>query len=295
MKDGQPAIRNQANNNGPVKDYNPETGEFFDKPNVTPKPDIMAQPIKATAISHADIKGVDVDVEGPDGRPIQVNAIDKMKELELRRQDAQRAKQRAQAAGNKEAADAANQEMVRASEQLGEVAADAYIKKIAPNATRLRSEMPGRGKSGEFDRVYQDGDKVYIVEAKGGESSLGSRKTKGGDRAQQGTPEYRNSVVEEMQDRLDKVAERDDFNLESSPNLVKQVEELEDTLKTLRKAIRSDGRASKTGAQTESPLQYLKVSQRLREVRNHLPAGERMDELRDIIEVVLFSNRHKGN
>ena len=72
----------------------------------------------------------------------------------------------------------------------------------------------GNGKQGTFDMVYRDKDgNLVIVEAKGGNSQLGSRKLKYATdenntriegRAQQGTQEYMDDIIANYEAKLGK-------------------------------------------------------------------------------------------
>jgi hypothetical protein len=91
------------------------------------------------------------------------------------------------------------------SEQLGELAGESHIRaKYGDNAVPI---WPPAGKgstsgSGEFDQVWRvknpDGTEKYVVvEAKGGSSSLGTRRVEGRP-AEQGSPEYFMEIVNVM-------------------------------------------------------------------------------------------------
>jgi hypothetical protein len=88
------------------------------------------------------------------------------------------------------------------SEQIGEVASMAAIESMIPGAKQLPSALPGDSKQGQFDRVYIDGDVIYVVKSKGGRSNLGSRKDLNNQQSQQGTPEYIASVIQNMADKV---------------------------------------------------------------------------------------------
>jgi hypothetical protein len=82
------------------------------------------------------------------------------------------------------------------SRQLGENAAAGVMtnkggKKLYPLGKPYST-------AGDFDQVWQVGNELYIVEAKGGSSGLGSRALKSGAHAEQGTREYAMSVAENM-------------------------------------------------------------------------------------------------
>jgi hypothetical protein len=71
----------------------------------------------------------------------------------------------------------------------------------------LPNDLMGNGKQGTFDMVYRDKDgNLVIVEAKGGNSQLGSRKLKYGNsdgkRAQQGTKEYMDDIIANYEAKL---------------------------------------------------------------------------------------------
>ncbi|MGF1490769.1 MAG: hypothetical protein ACFBSE_27060 [Prochloraceae cyanobacterium] len=102
-----------------------------------------------------------------------------------------------------------NQKMIAASEQMGEIAADAAIDKIHPGAKPLKFEIPGGGKQGQFDRVYEDtnGKIIIIVEAKGAGADLGTRKIGKGIETYQGTPQYRDSILENMGEKAEKISD----------------------------------------------------------------------------------------
>ena len=143
--------------------------------------------------------------------------------------------------GDKAAADAATQEMRNASEKMGEQAADIAMKKIHPKEKpkKLVSKITENGKQGEFDRIYQVGDDVYLIEAKGGGSTRGTRKA-GDQIVEQGTPEYRDALIQIMRDKIDHPS--------TSP---KHRRDLKETLNAIEKA------------QKNKTLKYIQVSQRL--------------------------------
>lgn len=89
----------------------------------------------------------------------------------------------------------AHADMVAASEMLGDEAAAAIMKKKGANMEMIDS---GTG-NGTFDQIWMDRStdppKIYIVEAKGGGAkNSSSRLTADGQRAQQGSKEYKESV-----------------------------------------------------------------------------------------------------
>jgi hypothetical protein len=83
------------------------------------------------------------------------------------------------------------------SRQLGEMAGTSFIRSRYGNQAKLRWPPAGKGSTpGDFDQIWEitqpDGSKRFIVvEAKGGSSSLGTRRVNGGRReAEQGSREY---------------------------------------------------------------------------------------------------------
>ena len=97
---------------------------------------------------------------------------------------------------SKEYKDAAR-DVIKGSEEAGELAAEAFVKQLDPNASKYVSATGGSA-AGEFDQVYKlSNDRMVIVEAKGGTSTLGSRQT-GTTRSQQGTPQYVQSIIDIM-------------------------------------------------------------------------------------------------
>ena len=147
-----------------------------------------------------------------------------------------------------------------ASEELGEATANAYMMERYPNATQLQSELPGDAKQGQFDQIYLvpgNPPEVIFVEAKGGASDWGSRKV-GDERAEQGSTEYMNSIIDNYTQKYDDLANE----LEADPKnekLIKQVEELKVTLTAIKKAQKD----SMNIAPPKKPvLKYVGVKQK---------------------------------
>jgi|GEM_PF-6221116 len=87
--------------------------------------------------------------------------------------------------------------IIDASEKAAEAASDAYF--LSKSYRKLECKLPGAGKQGQFDRVYAQYEgttvkEVIVVECKGGISPLGCRKGN-----QQGTKEYMNDIIENME------------------------------------------------------------------------------------------------
>ncbi|PIE44215.1 MAG: hypothetical protein CSA50_01675 [Gammaproteobacteria bacterium] len=66
----------------------------------------------------------------------------------------------------------------------------------------LYASTRGDGKAGEFDQIYQTSDgSIIIIEAKGGNGSLGSRRI-GVKNFQQGHPKYHKDVIRNYKTKL---------------------------------------------------------------------------------------------
>jgi RHS repeat-associated protein len=138
-----------------------------------------------------DTHGAALDAESPATR----QALDDRRRAQ---QDIETARLNGDEAAEAEAQTRSN----RATEQLGEQAADAWAAAAHPDAALLPT---GRG-PGTFDRVYENPPgsrppQYIIIEAKGGSSSNSSSRI-GADeqRHQQGTTGYRDSVARHMRD-----------------------------------------------------------------------------------------------
>jgi hypothetical protein len=95
-------------------------------------------------------------------------------------------------------------EVNESSRQLGERAGDAFVAREFPGAEKLYPPAGAGSRSGDFDAVWkakdpETGADVFIViEAKGGSAGLGSRDIGGGVRAEQGSAQYFDSIVQSM-------------------------------------------------------------------------------------------------
>jgi hypothetical protein len=114
----------------------------------------------------------------------------------------------AEAARQGDIASKAKGQVNKASESLGEHGADAAIKSKFPGAEQT-FPPPGMKAGGKYtlDLVYKDGDRLIVVEAKGGASELATRTVEGGKIAQQGSKEYLNATLDSMERRGGKYAE----------------------------------------------------------------------------------------
>lgn len=233
-QDGKLKVRNTPGNNGPVLDYAEDSGIFTKKPNTTPKPDIRTVEGKKEKIQHSDIDD---------------SYKEQLKNFESQRTAHQDRKRKAKDSGDDAKASEAHGKMVEASEQLGEIATDAAVNSQKPNAKRLKSDLPGKQKTGEFDRIYQDDDGVHIYESKGAGAQRGSRQIKGGKRAEQGTPEYMQDVIANMESKVFQHKNSDRYM--ADPDFRAKVDDLQKTTRAIRKAER-DGK-----------LRYFQVNQKV--------------------------------
>ncbi|MEY3443560.1 MAG: hypothetical protein RLZZ519_1841 [Bacteroidota bacterium] len=136
------------------------------------------------------------------------------------------------------------------------------MSRLLPNAEQLPSDFPGKGKSGQFDRVYIDGDQIYVVESKGGSSDLGSRKDLNNQQSQQGTPEYIASVIQNMSDKVDAGLVDPRYGVDEK--FTDQINGLESTVTKLRIAQSS----------TPPKITSLQISQRVDSSGNLAPTIE---------------------
>jgi hypothetical protein len=89
------------------------------------------------------------------------------------------------------------------SAKIGELAADDFVRSKYPTAKLLHPEdiETSGSKPGDFDMVYEVEDpppgEIIVVEAKGGNSPLGSRKI-GNEAYQQGTSKYAAAIIDLM-------------------------------------------------------------------------------------------------
>lgn len=139
--------------------------------------------------------------------PVETNAkLDpndpKVKEQVDARNAALKDRDDAITAGNDAEAGKAQARANKATENLGNQAAEAHVKDKYPNAER----MPTRGEGpGTHDNVFKtnsdnpDDPKMVVAEGKGGTATnSSSRAGPNGERHQQGTPEHFNSTNEQM-------------------------------------------------------------------------------------------------
>lgn len=94
------------------------------------------------------------------------------------------------------------QKKVETSELLAEARADQVLQQNGYR--RLDNDNLMKGKTGQFDRIYINDStgEIIFVEAKGGGSTLGARTTANGEVAQQGTREYMNDIIANMENKL---------------------------------------------------------------------------------------------
>jgi len=150
--------------------------------------------------------------------------------------------------------------MVELSEAIGEESARLVMAKKYPEFDEIPSQLPGKGKQGQFDLVYYNKDtgEIITVEAKGGASTRGSRKTVDGLQAEQGSPEYRDSVTANMEKKIEDAQKDPRYDTNSDkydPDFKTQVDDLEDTLDKINIA--------KKGKKGKKLIKSVQVAQRL--------------------------------
>ncbi|WP_233243743.1 hypothetical protein [Bacterioplanes sanyensis] len=131
--------------------------------------------------------------------------------LESAREEVNRQIKKADADNDAEKVGQLQQERIRLSEEIGEHVADKHFNREGYDRFKEldeANEQMGNGKQGEFDMAFWDDDgNLVIVEAKGGNSRLGSRQIKhddnlSGKRAQQGTKEYMDDIIANYRAKL---------------------------------------------------------------------------------------------
>lgn len=147
-----------------------------------------------------------IDIPAKLDGPVQDVIISRSKELKRLQ------KLRVKAQKNKEAInendidakERVNQIMVNLSEAIGEESARLVMAQEYSEFKEIPSQLPGKGKQGQFDLIYyyDKTGEIITVEAKGGASTKGSRKTLDGLQAEQGSPEYRKSITFNMEKKL---------------------------------------------------------------------------------------------
>jgi hypothetical protein len=124
------------------------------------------------------------------------------------------------AAGDERGAAQAQARANKATEHLGNMAADAAVQRAYPGA-KTPPLHSGEG-PGTFDRVYENGSpppQHIIAEGKGGTATnSSSRVGADGQRHQQGSPGYRDSVIDNMGRSSDTNARGTAESLRGDPN-----------------------------------------------------------------------------
>ena len=186
-------------------------------------------------ISHADLK--------PD-------EIKELKSLEADRNLAVAKRDKALLSGDDVALKVARQEMRNASERIGESAGRIYVGNNYPNAKPLDAGLLNNSKQGQFDQIYQDGDKIIVIEAKGGGATWGSKKV-GEDTAQQGSKKYLDSTIKNYNDILEEASNDPRLDAPGHEAFTAKVDKLEETVAALNNA--SDSKS----------IEYIGVKQKV--------------------------------
>jgi phage-related protein len=167
---------------------NPETGRIKNPAPGVPEPDVTAK-----------YRGDEVQIDVASMNKKEKRKLDTL----LEERDRARARRDALAETNPNSPEwkQAHTDVIKASEGIGDLGAAVSVRKQFPGPPPPLRIDPGAGAgAGEFDQVWRVTDKdgverLVVVEAKGGSSTLGSRMTDGGLRAQQGTREYFESII----------------------------------------------------------------------------------------------------
>ncbi|RCU49493.1 hypothetical protein DU002_11260 [Corallincola holothuriorum] len=190
----------------------------------------------------------------------------KLKKLEYQRKQAYEAKLAAVKAQDEVASKAATQQMKDISEKMGEVSAEGVMKVEYPDFKRVKSNLPGNGKQGQFDQIYHNPKtgEIIVVEAKGGGATRGVRKGLDGKYAEQGTKAYRDSIIHNMNKKLNTALDDPRYGVDDK--YTRDIDQLDDTVSKLNKAqLNDDSIISK------------QVSQRLNSDGSLKPTAELID------------------
>jgi hypothetical protein len=148
----------------------------------------------------------------PGSKPLALSeALEKERKLLLAERDAARVERDThlkKVPPDEALAGKASYKVNEASRKLGEMHAEAYMGQHHPDYVKVYPPAGAGSRSGDFDQVWQrtktsaTGEKEFVmehivIEAKGGSSPLGARQA-GPIRAQQGTPEYFQSIIDSM-------------------------------------------------------------------------------------------------
>ena len=203
---------------------------------------------------NSKTKEIEVPAVEINKKDISIAVSDKLKALEKERKEAFAEKQ-AIDPNDEEALNAASQKMRDVSEKIGEESARLVMAKDYPDFEEIASQLPGEGKQGQFDLIYYNKEtgQIITVEAKGGGSILGSRKGLDGRQVQQGTPEYRDSIIENMDKKIQKTELDDRYGNDEA--FTKQVDDLAKTLEKLEEAKEGKRISSKKLAKS-----YIKMA-----------------------------------
>ncbi|QUM89668.1 DUF637 domain-containing protein [Moritella sp. 36] len=144
------------------------------------------------------------------------------------------------------------------SADLGEMSTEGMSRKlVGDDATKLYSKYPGLNKTNnQFDQIYKSGIEpditITFLEAKGGNSKLGSKMYEG-ERVQQGSKEYTESIIKDMNLWYEK-ASKSAKNPEEMAEFKKTLDYLEDYQENFKYKVVKQKLDSIDGA-----LKYIEV------------------------------------
>ncbi|WP_281557934.1 RHS repeat-associated core domain-containing protein [Thalassomonas sp. RHCl1] len=154
-------------------------------------------------INKKDKPKVEVEAKTTNKKDVEVTKNNELKKLVADREEAFNKREELDPT-DKAAFNAATQEIRKISEKIGMKSARLVMKDEYPEFKWIECELPGDGKQGQFDLLYHNPKtgEIITVEAKGGGGGLGNRKGLDGRQVEQGSPEYRDSIIENMEKKI---------------------------------------------------------------------------------------------
>jgi len=215
----------------------------------TGKPSIIGNPKPTIEFENLDPKeyeNLNRKTSDLDGHPVNLN-YQNVAELRI---EAHQGYKTAQEAGNDNLMKFYDNKKKQYSADLGEMSAEGMSRKlVGDDATKLYSKYPGLNKTNnQFDQIYKSGIEpditITFLEAKGGNSKLGSKMYEG-ERVQQGSKEYTESIIKDMNVWYEK-ADKSIKNPEEMAEFKKTLDYLEDyqdnfKYKVVKQRLDSDG------------------------------------------------------
>ena len=224
----------------------------------TGKPSIIGNPKPTIRFDNLDPKeyeNLNRKTSDLDGHPVNLNYQD-VAELRV---EAHLGYQKAKKTGNDNLMRFYDTKKKQYSADLGEMTAEGMSGKlVGHDATKLYSKYPGLNKTNnQFDQIYKSGIEpditITFLEAKGGNSKLGSKMYEG-ERVQQGSKKYTESIIKDMNKWYEKAIE--------SGKIPDGMSEFEDTLDYLnrdRKKLKFEYKVVKQTIDDNGALRHIEV------------------------------------